>query len=292
MIKYIKRKDLDSVKYNDCIENSIQSRIYAFSWYLDIVADNWDVMVLDDYKAVMPIFYNTKYGLKYSLQPYFCQQISIYSIDKINDPSIKKFLKKIPKSIFFTDINFAFQPDSKLILKQNFILNLNQEYYKLYKNFRKDRRKSIRKATEANLSYQDFNNKIALIELYKNVFDFLKTPKKYFDKIDALIESCLNNNLGFTRNIFHEEKIVCIGFFLKYNGRIYYLFGASSKEGKKYGATTFLLDSVIKEYSETKNILDFEGSTIPSIASFYKSFGSELTHYYNYKSNAIKRFIF
>ena len=240
----------------------------------------------------MPIFYNTKYGLKYSLQPYFCQQISIYSIDKINDLSIKKFLKKIPKSIFFTDINFAFQPDSKLILKQNFILNLNQEYYKLYKNFRKDRRKSIRKATEANLSYQDFNNKIALIELYKNVFDFLKTPKKYFDKIDALIEYCLNNNLGFTRNIFHEEKIVCIGFFLKYNGRIYYLFGASSKEGKKYGATTFLLDSVIKEYSKTENILDFEGSTIPSIASFYKSFGSELTHYYNYKSNAIKRFIF
>ena len=92
--------------------------------------------------------------------------------------------------------------------------------------------------------------------------------------------------------VLQEEKIVCIGFFLKYNGRIYYLFGASSKEGKKYGATTFLLDSVIKEYSKTENILDFEGSTIPSIASFYKSFGSELTHYYNYKSNAIKRFIF
>jgi hypothetical protein len=292
MIHYVQRKHLDVSKYNFCIENSIQSRIYAFSWYLDIVADHWDVLVLDDYEAVMPVPWKKKYGLKYSLQPYFCQQIAIYSTDKINDLFIKIFLKKIPKSIFFTDINFAFQPASKVILKQNFILNLNQEYYKLYKNFRKDRRKSIRKATEANLSYHDFNNKIALIELYKNVFDFLKMPKKYFDKIDALIEYCLNNNLGFTRNIFLEEKIVCIGFFLKYNGRIYYLLGASSKEGKKYGATTFLLDSIIKEYSKTKNILDFEGSTIPSIASFYKSFGSEITHYYNYKSNAIKRFIF
>jgi hypothetical protein len=292
MIHYIKRKNLDVIKYDYCVENAIQTRVYAYSWYLDIVADNWDVLVLNDYEAVMPVFYNIKYGLKYSLQPYFCQQISIYSIDKIDDLFIKKILKKIPKSVFFTDINFAFQPASKVILKQNFILNLNQEYNKLYKNFRKDRRKSIRKATEANLSYQDFNNKIALIELYKNVFDFLKMPKKYFDKINALIEYCLNNKLGFTRNIFHEEKIVCIGFFLKYNGRIYYLLGASIKEGKKYGATTFLLDSVIKEYSETKNILDFEGSTIPSIASFYKSFGSELTHYYNYKSNAIKRFIF
>ncbi len=107
MIHYVKREYLDIVKYNDCIENSIQSRIYAFSWYLDIVADNWDVLVLNDYEAVMPIFYNTKYGLKYSLQPYFCQQISIYSIEKINDLLIKKILKKFPKSIFFYRYKFC-----------------------------------------------------------------------------------------------------------------------------------------------------------------------------------------
>ena len=52
MIHYVKREDLEVEKYNNCIENSIQSRIYAFSWYLDIVADYWDVLVLDDYKAV------------------------------------------------------------------------------------------------------------------------------------------------------------------------------------------------------------------------------------------------
>ena len=53
MIQHIKRKDLDILKYDACIENSIQSRIYGFSWYLDIVADHWEVLVLDDYEAVM-----------------------------------------------------------------------------------------------------------------------------------------------------------------------------------------------------------------------------------------------
>jgi hypothetical protein len=44
-INYIKRKDLDIEKYDACIENSSQSRVYAFSWYLDIVAGKWDALV-------------------------------------------------------------------------------------------------------------------------------------------------------------------------------------------------------------------------------------------------------
>ena len=47
MIHYVKRKDLDLNKYDACINNAINSRIYGYSWYLDIVADNWDVLVLN-----------------------------------------------------------------------------------------------------------------------------------------------------------------------------------------------------------------------------------------------------
>jgi hypothetical protein len=290
MIQYVKRKDLNIQKYDACIEKSIQSKIYAFSWYLDLVADFWDVLVLDDYKAVMPVTYNFKYGFKYSLQPYFCQQTAIYTTVNINAFLIRSFLKKIPKSIIYSDVNFSFKSDDfDTFTKQNFILDLNRAYEEIYKNYKKDRRKSLRKATEANLLYQDFNNKEVLINLYKDVFDFLKTPEKYFDKIGTIIDYCLKNDLGFIRNVFIKEKLICTSFFLKHNSRIYYLLGASSKEGKQYGATTFLLDSIIKEYSNTKTVLDFEGSTIPSIAYFYQSFGSELTYYYNYKSNAIKR---
>ena len=46
MIKYVKRNELDIEKYNACVENSLQSRVYGFSWYLDIVADHWDALVL------------------------------------------------------------------------------------------------------------------------------------------------------------------------------------------------------------------------------------------------------
>ena len=36
----------------------------------------------------------------------------------------------------------------------------------------------------------------------------------------------------------------------------------------------FLLDNIIKEFSQTGLVLDFEGSDIPGIEHFYKSFGA------------------
>ena len=79
MITYIKRKDLEVEKYDACIENALQSRVYAFSWYLDIVADNWDVLVLDDYKAVMPIAWKKKYFIKYVYPPLWLLELGVFS---------------------------------------------------------------------------------------------------------------------------------------------------------------------------------------------------------------------
>ena len=62
---YLSLDKIDEVKYNECIESAANSRIYAYSWYLDIVADNWDVLVLNDYEALMPLPWRSKFFIKY-----------------------------------------------------------------------------------------------------------------------------------------------------------------------------------------------------------------------------------
>ena len=84
-IKYIHREHLDEEKYNQCIDTSIQSKIYAFSWYLDIVCNNWDVLVLNDYEAVMPLPWRKKYGIKYVYPPFWVLQLGVFSKDVINE---------------------------------------------------------------------------------------------------------------------------------------------------------------------------------------------------------------
>ncbi len=287
MINYIKRKNLNVKKYDSCVENSLQSRIYAFSWYLDIVADNWDVLVLDDYKAVMPIPWKSKLGLRYITQPYFCQQICVYSNLKIN---VEAFIDKIPKYFLYVNINCC-QKFDEFLTKQkvNYQIKLNTDYNSILNSYRKDRKKSLRKASESNLYYKDYNSIEILISLYKDVFSNISNSNKYFIIIKELMMFSLQNDKGFIRNIFINDKLICSGFFVKYKSRIYYLFAASNALGKKYGATTFLIDSVLKEYVNTDFIFDFEGSTIPNVANFYKSFGGEKTIYFNLKANVFKR---
>ena len=55
---------------------------------------------------------------------------------------------------------------------------------------------------------------------------------------------------------------------------------------KKNGAMTLLITTIIKKYQNSEYILDFEGSMVKGVASFYKSFGAEkevysLLAYYN-----------
>ena len=46
---------IDTTKWDDCISRSANGLIYASSRYLNAMADNWDGMIIDDYKAVMPL---------------------------------------------------------------------------------------------------------------------------------------------------------------------------------------------------------------------------------------------
>ena len=143
-----KGEELDLDKYNSCIENSIQSRVYAFSWYLDIVSDNWDALVLNDYEAVMPIPWNSKFGLKYVVQPCFCQQLNVYSKRNIEKLSLISFFKSIPIRFLFCNLSLGFQIIHKdIITKQNFILELNKTYDIVFKNYRKDRKKEFKKSS-------------------------------------------------------------------------------------------------------------------------------------------------
>ncbi len=44
-----------------------------------MAAGQWDALVLDDYQAVMPLTWRSKFGIRYLYQPAFTQQTGIFS---------------------------------------------------------------------------------------------------------------------------------------------------------------------------------------------------------------------
>jgi hypothetical protein len=289
MIKYIKRENLDVEKYNDCIEKSINTRIYAYSFYLDIVSSSWDVLVLNDYEYVMPITWNSKYFIKYISVPTWTQQLGIFSSKKISKELAENFIKAIPKKYFKTSINFNSGNENLSFSNEmtNYILPLNKAYKELFKKYKYVRRRVKLQFDSSKFSIFSTDKTTELIQLFieqkqeevlirnidyirlENLVDFLRPLKK----VDIIVAKTPNGEL------------LGGAIFLNDDNRITYLFSSVSQSGREEQVMTFIIDSVIEKYANSNLTLDFEGSMIPGIAFFFKSFGTIKETYFNYQKS-------
>jgi hypothetical protein len=289
MIYFVKRNEIDEEKYNNCIATSLQSRVYAYSWYLDVVADNWSVLVLDDYDAVMPLPFQKKYLISYISQPFFTQQLGVFSKRKITKSTIEEFLKKIPRKFlkiavqFNSENNFSAENSIK---KNNYILSLDKEYKTLYKGFSKGRKHAIQQGLKEQLSIEEISFS-ELLKLSNQHYSFKEVTAKEYNKLAKLVAVLQSKHKVKIRGIKLDKKLIGGSVFASDSKRIIYLFSAVSKVGKEKQVASLLLNDVIKEHSNSELILDFEGSQIPGVATFFKSFGAKPETYFLLKKGLL-----
>jgi hypothetical protein len=293
MINYVKRKDLDVVKYNDCIENAIQSRIYAYAWYLDIVADNWDVLVLNDYEAVMPIPWKRKYGIKYMSPPLWILELGVFSLD--DKTNLEPFLAILFDTFRFAELRLnsenKFNFGSEYLIEKQFqTLHLTEGYDAIFTIYRKDRKKDIRKAIKLDLveKWNDIPEK--LITLFKN--NVGKRTANVLEKdyviLENLIAICLEKKVGEILSIYDTNTaLVASGFFLKHKESVTILVSSTDFKNRNNGANTFLIDRAIFKYQKNFNAFNFGGSSRKSIAEYFLSFGTKTAEYKQIKYNKL-----
>lgn len=293
MIRYLKNKELDIIKYDQCISDAKNSLVYAYSWYLDIVAENWDVLVLADYEMVMPLTHRRKYGIPYIFIPSWVQQLGIFSKKDIKEETIIEFLKTIPRKFKLVDILFNYNnqfSNKYLSVRDNYILHLNRPYELLYKGYNKLRKRSVKKAQKLNLHIEEVDNARSLIDIFKkNKGTELNREEREYELLNQLIlKGREQQKVEILRVVGNNKNLLGGVVFFKNKNRIIYLFSAVSKEGKESNTITFINDYIIRKYNDTNMILDFEGSMVPNIAKFFRSFGAIQENYYLYR----QRFLF
>ena len=283
MIKYITHKNLDITKYDTCIEQSNNARIYAYSWYLDCVADGWDALVMNDYEAVMPLPRRKKYGFHYIYQTPWVQQLGVFSKDNIDASLVQNFIDHIPKKFVLVDYMFNSKNNfsSKYaVIRTNYTLSLNRSFEEISKKYNKNRKRiSKRDVTDyiikKNGSVKEF------LDLYKNQELNYKTHKDSLVKLQNLLS--VKQSSVRLWNVYKNKELLAGLVWLKDKNRITYLLPVATDLAKKDNIPTFIINKLIKEYQNTSYILDFEGSMIEGVASFYKSFGAVKEEYCWYK---------
>ncbi len=295
MIRYLENSEIDTKKWDSCIKKSVNGNPYALSWYLEIVHGEWEALVEDDYDRVMPLTGNKKFGIWYLHQPFFAQQLGVFSTDKLNPEIIKNFLMAIPPHYRYVDINLnSFNKiegnEYQIIYNSNYMLDLIHDHEKISDGYSKNTKRNLKKSRLNNLSTMKGVKPEELIRLFRE--NRGRTLKKWGDvqyrRLGRLMYSSIYKGKGVIYGVYDERNQLCAGaFFVKSNNRLIFLFSGTSEAGRKNAAMTFLIDGVIEEFTPSHLVLDFEGSNNPELARFYKGFGAKETLYPRLRINRL-----
>ncbi len=292
MIRYLTRNELDIVKYDTCISNAENFHVYANSWFLDIVCDSWDALIEDDYQSVMPLPKRKKYGIHYIYLPPWTQQLGVFSSQSINESAVLQFIKEIPKKFKLVDVFFNsnnLMSSQRITTRDNFILSLDKTYESLRKEYSKGRKSSCKQAKQFNLEIiKNYDHK-KIIQLFKkNKGAELNKNYSDYQILNKLTEHALRlNSIKSIGVINRNDELIGGAIFLIDKYRITYLFSAINDEGREKQAMSFLIDHVIESNAGSNYMLDFEGSMITKLASFFKSFGAHKEVYFHLKKYRI-----
>jgi len=281
IIKYLKHNEIDKTKWDNCVENSINCLVYGMSWYLDIVCENWDALVSDDYEAVMPLPWKSKFGIKYIYHPFFAQQLGVFSTK--NEPIIiSKYLDAIPN--WFLKYEFSLNSYNTVNVSDfkrcnNYLLSLNKKYDEILASYNTKCRRNVKLSKlEPVIVKTDISVELLIKLKFENMTNAVSD--KQFKTISTLLKYLLNQKRAtIVGAIDSENNLLGAAAFVFYKNRIIYLFSASNNEGKNKGVRYLILNFIIEQNSGKNILLDFEGSMLENIASFFKSFGGYIENY-------------
>ena len=295
MIRYLTYDEIEKHKWDDCIQRSVNGIVYAYSWYLDIVCPSWEALVENDYERVLPLTKNKKSGISYLFQPFFTQQLGVFSTSKLSTEIVENFINAIPRKFRFFEINLntfnKIGPEiCKLIPNLTHELDLIPSYELIYRNYSDNTKRNIKQAVNSGLIISQ-NVKIEqIIELFKNnkgkEVETLK--EKEYLLLKKLISVCLYKKIAHVSGVYSANGSLCAGaVFIESNNKVIFLFSATDRDARETGAMSFLIDNFIKNNSQRNLTLDFEGSNDPNLARFYKSFGAKECIYFQLKKNEL-----
>ena len=94
------------------------------------------------------------------------------------------------------------------------------------------------------------------------------------DRFRKLFTHLKNNQSSCTYGVKSEKgEYISTAVFFILHKRAYYILVGNHPDSKMTGVSHFLIDGFIKDHAGKSMVLDFEGSDIPGLASFYGGFG-------------------
>lgn len=258
------------------MKNTPNASFFSYSWYLDAVAENWIVIVNDDYTSGIALPFIERASVRMIYSPIFLRYIEflgttpfegginelIHSFFQVIDTSYKEELFKGGKEFVYQQItdfsNHKFGSQAERSLKKAI-----KNEYKI-------------------VNTQDCFPILKSVELeLKDKFDGIN--EKSIETLGVLFEAADKAGVMNVYEVVDKASnslggIVC----LENESSVLYLKGAVSNEAKSNGAMYLALSTAIEKAKKENKTFDFGGSRMEGVMKFNHNLGGEDVVYYNY----------
>lgn len=293
-LKHLKNSEINIVKWDNCINKSYNGNIYAFSWYLDTICEDWEALVEGDYKTIMPVLRQRKFGFNYTYISPLAKQLGVFSTEIMDKNKVNEFTKILSKTykLFNVNLNKYNQIDQTLFhqtVKNTYEFDLIGDYKTISKNYSEETLSQIEEArnnkieTITGLTPNDLINFAQRKDTLKIKLNF----KQLFE-LRRIISFILRHNLGEIFAAYDQNnELLATLLFLKSNRKINILHSVVSNDGIKQKAMHLLVDEYLKKNNQKQLTLNFENMEIPAREQFFKGFGATSNSYINVRNNRL-----
>ena len=294
-IRWVRNGDIDKKRWNDILDASPGSPVYACSWYLDIVTDSWDALIWGDYEHVMPVPFRKKWGITYVYPPFFTQQLGIFPEAPLYIQ--QEFASHLARS--FRHISYqasgTVNPDGfpgfHFSKRRNRCLLLRAGYESVAKNYSENTRRNLAKADKNQIGVigsRDIPGYLGMKERSLRI----KVSAETFHILRKLMEHTLKNGTGHISLALKPDGEITAGaFYITYLNMCYYLNAFSTIAGMNTASAFEVVDQIVRKYAGTGITLDFEGSEVDGIDRFYRGFGANESFYYHLTFSRLPEFL-
>ncbi|MCS6969325.1 MAG: hypothetical protein RMJ44_12230 [Cytophagales bacterium] len=309
MYRFVPHWQINKRDWDECIAESPQRTLYAFSWYLDIVSPRWDAVVHERrgrYEAVMPLPARKKFTFRYLWRPLFSQQLGVFVRQGPVTPDIIESFCRLGFGCYSYSVHYPFNihnsqaltewlldeelqpsPDLADIIfypQQTHHIYLSMSYEQIRSHYTADRLMNLKRAERAELQLIEGNTIEPLILMFRRsaerkiVGGINPNTYKWLRALYNALKMRGKCRLLYTKN---SKNQIGAGALFAFDGnKIIYLFNAAFDAARKENGRTLMIDYIFKEYAGQPLIFDFESPQVPSVVSFYGSFGAEPVSFY------------
>lgn len=279
--QFIPSSEIPAIPWDAMLARCCNETPFASTHWLNRVSPGWGALLHEELELMMPLPFKSKYFLRYIAQPAFTQQLGIFGPHPPSPLLVKEAMQHLPRGLakVHLQLNTAnYSPALGWASKPTYCLSLDADAGTLVSRMHAHHRRNLQQAQQHPMHVVSSADPVDFIARFKSTTGSkdASLTAYHYRLMHDLMQSALQNTSGKILLCTGTDGQVTAGlFYLESATRLINLFNFSTDEGRQLRSMYLLIHQWIMMHAGSPRVIDFEGSSIPSIASFYERFGAE-----------------